>query len=54
MHVHPSDKYILEVIVVKGDVKHIRNLTEKIMRLKGVEHVRLTSIGSGETIEVER
>jgi len=53
MHVYPSDKYILEVIVVKGDVKHIRNLTEKVMRLKGVEHVRLTSIGSGETIGVE-
>jgi len=53
MHVHMSEEYCLDVIVVKGDVKHIRNLTEKIMRLKGVEHVRLTSIGSGETIGLE-
>lgn len=48
MHVHMTEKYCLEVIIVKGDVKHIRNLTEKIMRLKGVEHVKLTSTSSGE------
>jgi len=53
MHVHMSEKYCLEVIVVKGDVKYIRGLTEKIMRLKGVEHARLTSTTAGETIEVE-
>jgi len=52
MHMHPSEKYILEVMVVKGNVKNIRNLTENIMKLKGVEHVRLTSIASGENIEV--
>ena len=43
MHVHMTEKYCLEVIIVKGDVKYIRELTEKIMRLKGVEHVKLTS-----------
>ncbi len=51
MHVHMTEKYCLEVIVVKGDVKEIRNLTEKIMRLKGVEHVKLTSTASGETMD---
>ncbi|MGZ7068222.1 MAG: nickel-responsive transcriptional regulator NikR [Methanobacterium sp.] len=48
MHVNMTEKYILDVIVVKGDVKYIRDLTEKIMRLKGVEHVKLTSTASGE------
>jgi CopG family nickel-responsive transcriptional regulator len=51
MHVHMTDKYCLEVIVVKGDVEYIRKLTEKIMRLKGVEHVKLTSTASGETLD---
>ena len=51
MHVHMTEKYCLEIIVVKGDVKYIRELTEKIMRLKGVEHVRLTSTSAGEGID---
>lgn len=43
MHLHLTEEYCLEVIVVKGDVKYIRELSEKIMRLKGVEHVKLTT-----------
>ncbi|NMC67397.1 MAG: nickel-responsive transcriptional regulator NikR [Spirochaetales bacterium] len=45
MHIPLSEKQCLEVIVVKGDANNIRELTEKIMRLRGVEHVRLTSTG---------
>ncbi|MBM4240483.1 MAG: nickel-responsive transcriptional regulator NikR [Euryarchaeota archaeon] len=52
IHVHISKKYCLDVIIVKGNVKSIRELTEKIMRLKGVEQ-RLTSARTGETTEVE-
>ena len=48
LHIHMNEKYCLEVIIVKGDVKYIRELTEKLMRLKGVEHVKLTSAGTGE------
>lgn len=51
MHVHMTDKYCLEVVVVRGDVDKIRTLTEKMMRLKGVEHVRLTSTATGEQID---
>ena len=40
MHLHMTEKFCLEVIIVKGDVKYIRELSEKIMRLKGVEHVK--------------
>lgn len=43
MHVHMTEKYCLEVIIVKGDIKYIRDLTEKIMKLKGVEHAKLTT-----------
>ena len=45
MHIHMTENQCLEVIVVKGDAKNIRELTEKIMRLRGVEHVKLTSTG---------
>ncbi len=48
MHLHMSEKNCLEVVIVKGDAKEIRNLTEKIMRLKGVEHVKLTTTASGQ------
>ena len=47
MHLHMTEKYCMEVIVVHGDVKFIRDLTEKIMRLKGVEHAKLTSTTAG-------
>ncbi len=36
----------LEVLVVSGNIKKIQGLVEKMMGLKGVEHVRLTSISS--------
>jgi CopG family nickel-responsive transcriptional regulator len=49
-----TDKHCLEVIVVKGDVKYIRTLSEKIMRLKGVEHVRLTSTAVGKALDLEK
>jgi CopG family nickel-responsive transcriptional regulator len=51
MHVHITKNHCLEVIVVKGDIKYIRDLTEKIMRLKGVEQVKLTSTSSGQELE---
>ena len=44
-----NNEYIdLYVVVVNGDIAEIRDLTEKIMRLKGVEHVKLTSTANGE------
>lgn len=47
MHIHMNDNKCLEVIVVNGDAQPIRNLTESIMRLNGVEHVKLTTTSSG-------
>ena len=51
MHIHMTDKYCMEVIIVNGDVKKIRDLTEKMMRLKGVEHVKLTSTANGKSFD---
>ena len=48
MHIHMTDKYCMEIVVVNGDIAEIRELTERIMRLKGVEHVKLTSTANGE------
>ncbi|PKL72454.1 MAG: nickel-responsive transcriptional regulator NikR [Methanobacteriales archaeon HGW-Methanobacteriales-2] len=48
MHIHMSEKKCLEVIVVKGDANGIRDLTEQLMRLNGVEHVKLTTTVSTE------
>ena len=44
MRISMTEKYSMDVLVIKGDIKFIRALTEKIMRLKGVEHVKLTSL----------
>jgi len=46
MRVPLAGGHTLEVLVVRGDINKIQELSEKIMRLKGVEHVRLTSVSS--------
>ncbi len=43
VQVHITNDQSLEVIVVKGDMKVIINLTNKIMGLKGVQEVKLTN-----------
>lgn len=51
MHVHMTEKYCMEVIIVNGDVKDIRSVYEKMMKLKGVEHVKLTSTANGKSFD---
>jgi len=46
MRVPLTETKFLEVLVVRGNIKKIQGLAEKMMGLKGVEHVRLTSISS--------
>ena len=43
MHVHATNNQSLEVIVVKGDMKYIKNLSNKIMGVNGVKEVKLTT-----------
>ena len=34
----------LDIIIIKSDSNHIKNLSEKIQRHKGVEHVQLSTL----------
>ncbi len=51
MHIHMTERYCMEVIIVDGDVRDIRSVTEKMMKLKGVEHVKLTSTANGKNFD---
>ena len=46
LHIHMDEKNCMEVIVVKGDAKNSRKLTDQLMKLKGVEHVKLNITGN--------
>ena len=43
MYIYLTDIYCLEIVAVKGDISKIKELIEKIMRLKGVGNVKLIS-----------
>ena len=43
MHIYLTDTYCLEVVSVKGDINKIKELINKLMKLKGVENVKLIS-----------
>lgn len=51
MHIHMTSKYCMEVVVVNGNVNSIRELTEKMMRLKGVDHVKLSTTDNGDSFD---
>jgi len=44
IHSHLTNERCMEVILVRGDGQHIRELSERLMALKGVESVKLTTI----------
>jgi len=44
IHSHLTDERCMEVILVRGDGKNLRELSESLMALKGVESVKLTTI----------
>ena len=46
-HVHLDEQNCVEVVVMKGDAKGIKNLAEDIMSLRGVKHVKLTTTHGG-------
>ena len=46
-HIHLNEENCFEVIVLRGDAKRIRELAEKIMALRGVKHVKLTTTHAG-------
>ncbi len=50
LHVHLDKNNCLEVILIKGDASHIRDIRERITALKGVKHVKLTTAPPGEGV----
>lgn len=44
VHVHLDEDNCLEIIMLKGEGKSVKEIAEKMMALKGVKHVKLTTI----------
>jgi CopG family transcriptional regulator, nickel-responsive regulator len=47
LHVHLDHDNCLEVMVLKGDGNEVKKAAEKMMALKGVKHVRLSTTSMG-------
>ncbi len=46
MHFHADAKTCLELIALHGDAKDLKKVAEGLMALKGVEHLKLTTIST--------
>jgi len=46
MHIHLDERNCLEIIAVKGKVESIRDLTQELMRKRGVKQIRLAIVTS--------
>jgi CopG family nickel-responsive transcriptional regulator len=47
LHVHLDDHNCLEILLLRGEGKAVVEVSEKIMALKGVKHVKLTTVKPG-------
>ena len=47
LHIHLDRDNCLEVMVLKGEGSKVKTVAEKVMALKGVEHVKLTTTSAG-------
>jgi CopG family nickel-responsive transcriptional regulator len=50
MHVHLDRDNCLEAIVLRGEGKDVKTSAEKMMALKGVKHVKLTTTSLGKEL----
>jgi CopG family nickel-responsive transcriptional regulator len=44
IHMHINHDMCMEVLMVRGEGREVKAVTEKIMTLRGVKHVKLTTI----------
>jgi CopG family nickel-responsive transcriptional regulator len=44
LHMHINHDMCLEVLLVRGDARDVKEVTERIMTIRGVKHVKLTTI----------
>ncbi len=47
LHVHLDHENCLEVVILRGDGQEVKKAAEKMMALKGVKHVKLTTTSMG-------
>lgn len=50
LHVHLDHHNCLEVMVLRGEGQEVRKAAEKMMSLKGVKHVKLTTTSLGKEL----
>ncbi len=50
LHVHLDHDNCLEVVVLRGEGKDVRTAAERMMALKGVKHVKLTTTSVGKEL----
>ena len=50
VHVHLSHDECMEVIILQGDGREIKKIAEKIIALRGIKNVKLTTIRPGEEV----
>ena len=50
LHVHLDQDNCLEVVVLRGEGQEVRKAAERMMSLKGVKHVKLTTTSLGKEL----
>jgi CopG family nickel-responsive transcriptional regulator len=50
LHVHLDHDNCLEVVVLRGEGQDVRRAAEKMMALKGVKHVKLSTTSLGKEL----
>ncbi|MGB8217253.1 MAG: nickel-responsive transcriptional regulator NikR [Candidatus Methanoperedens sp.] len=48
VHVHISHDECMEVVILRGEGEDVRDMAERVMALKGVKNVKLTTIRPGQ------
>jgi CopG family nickel-responsive transcriptional regulator len=50
VHVHISHDECMEVVILRGEGEDVRAMAERVMALKGVKNVKLTTIRPGQEV----
>ena len=50
LHVHLDNENCLEVVILRGEGRDVRKASERMMALKGVKHVKLTTTSLGKEL----
>jgi CopG family nickel-responsive transcriptional regulator len=50
LHIHLDHENCLEAVVLKGDGQDVKKAAERMMALKGVKHVKLTTTSMGKEL----